>query len=371
MNMTKVAIYAICLNEEKNVKQFMASAKEADKVVVLDTGSTDKTKQMLADLGAIVYEKEFKPWSFAAARNHCLSLVPEDIDVVVCMDLDEVLNEGWAQKVRDEYDKQPDLNRLCCIYNWSHLPDGKPDRHFMIERIHTRIGYEWRHVVHEYIYWVGEGHEKRKWNHDIVMDHWPDPNKSRDSYLGLLERAKEEEPENDRNSHYLGREYMFKCRWDEAIAELKRHISLESAKWDQERAASCRFIAKCYAAKKMQSERIRWLIHACAECPAIREPWVELSQAYYDNEDFVGCLFAAMKAIAITERPTSYLTEQMHWGAWPYDLGSMGAFKIGWLELAVFYACKAKELAPDDQRIAKNVVFMTDALVKRNTSTIS
>ena len=43
MNKYKVIVYAICKNEEKYVDKWYDSVKEADKIFVLDTGSTDNT----------------------------------------------------------------------------------------------------------------------------------------------------------------------------------------------------------------------------------------------------------------------------------------------------------------------------------------
>ena len=43
MNKYKIAVYAICKNEEKFVERWVNSMKEADEIYVLDTGSTDNT----------------------------------------------------------------------------------------------------------------------------------------------------------------------------------------------------------------------------------------------------------------------------------------------------------------------------------------
>ena len=47
MNKYKVIVYAICKNEEKYVDKWYDSVKEADKIFVLDTGSTDNTIRRL------------------------------------------------------------------------------------------------------------------------------------------------------------------------------------------------------------------------------------------------------------------------------------------------------------------------------------
>ena len=80
----------------------------------------------------------------------------------------------------------------------------------------------------------------------IVLEHHPDPKKSRAEYLPLLELSVREDPEDDRNAHYLGREYLFRGRWDDAIRQLKRHLDMPWATWKPERCASMRFLSRCY-----------------------------------------------------------------------------------------------------------------------------
>jgi len=52
---------------------------------------------------------------------------------------------------------------------------------------------------------------------DILVNHYPDNEKSRSQYLPLLEMSVKEDPEDDRNIHYLGWEYMYYQRWNECI----------------------------------------------------------------------------------------------------------------------------------------------------------
>ena len=47
----KVCVYAICKNEEPFVDRWMDSMSEADRVLVLDTGSEDRTVERLRARG--------------------------------------------------------------------------------------------------------------------------------------------------------------------------------------------------------------------------------------------------------------------------------------------------------------------------------
>ena len=58
----KICVYAISKNEEKFVKRWYESMKEADEIFVLDTGSSDNTVDELRKLGVNVFKKEIIPW---------------------------------------------------------------------------------------------------------------------------------------------------------------------------------------------------------------------------------------------------------------------------------------------------------------------
>ena len=90
----KICVYAICKNEEKFIKRWYDSMKEADKIFVLDTGSTDNSYDVLKELGVIVKKEKIKPWRFDVARNVSLDMVDEDADICVCTDLDEEFEKG-------------------------------------------------------------------------------------------------------------------------------------------------------------------------------------------------------------------------------------------------------------------------------------
>ena len=73
-----MCVYAIARNEEKFVNRWVDSILDADKIIVLDTGSTDNTVNILKERGVEVHQKTFKPWRFDVARNESLKLIPED-----------------------------------------------------------------------------------------------------------------------------------------------------------------------------------------------------------------------------------------------------------------------------------------------------
>jgi tetratricopeptide (TPR) repeat protein len=143
----------------------------------------------------------------------------------------------------------------------------------------------------------------------------------------------------------------------EAAAELKRHLSLPTAHWAPERAASMRFIAK-----SLPAEAEIWLRKAIDQAPGRREPWVDLAKVYYDRKDWANSLECAKEALAIKEKPLEYLCEAEAWGAAPHDYAAIACYNLGMYEDALAYAEAAAEIDPLDERLKSNVKFCKEKL---------
>ena len=283
MNKYKICVYAICKNEEQFVDRWYESMQEADQIFVLDTGSTDNTVNKLKKHGIIVNTKVIKPWRFDVARNESLKMLPDDCDICVCTDLDEAFDKGWRKELEKTW--QNNTNRMRYIYNWSLDKNNKPIVSFMYEKIHSLKNYKWIYPVHEILKY-DLNNETILSNDKIVLNHYPDNTKSRSSYLALLELSVLEDPNSDRNMHYLGREYMFNQKWNKSIDTLIRHLKLPTATWKDERCASMRFIARCYKNLNRYFESEMWLLKAVEEAPYLRDPYIELALLYYGNNEW-------------------------------------------------------------------------------------
>lgn len=352
----KVCVYAICKNESQFVDRFMDSALEADKVVVLDTGSTDQTVEKLKARGALVKTEIISPWRFDTARNKSLDLVPEDIDICVCIDLDEVFEPGWCELLVNAWDERTKLVNY--RYTWSFNPDGSEGVVFWIEKIHARHGFKWVHPVHEVLVYTGSEKPIAKHVEHIQVNHYPDNTKPRSQYLPLLELSVKEDPNDDRNMHYLGREYMYAGMWAQAIITLQKHLSLPKATWKDERCASMRYISKCYNALNHPDLAEAWLFKAIAEAPYLREPYMDAANLYYSHSNWLGTIFMIEKALLITSRSVSYINEPSSWGSSPYDLGSIAYFHLGLYEKSLRYAKQAAFISPSNKRLTDNVTFI-------------
>jgi hypothetical protein len=352
----KIAVYAIALNEAKFAQRWADCAATADYRVVADTGSTDDTARLLRGRGVDVHAISIKPWRFDRARDASLALVPGDADVCICLDLDELLQPGWRAALETAW--IPGTTRLRHPFVWNWTKEGKPLNTFYGHRIHARHGYFWRYPIHEVLMPRPGFVEKVAWTDQLHVHHRADDTKPRAQYLPMLEAAAREEPQDARCAHYYGRELMFHGRWEESIAELKRHLALPDATWATERSASMRYVARSCAALERMPEAKAWLLRACAEAPEMREPWIEFAKHCMGQRDWLGGVWAAQQALAIKSPPKGVMYDARAWNLAPYDTGSVCAYYAELRDLSRAWLTKALELAPDDPRIQANRRFI-------------
>jgi len=341
-----IAIYTIAKNEEQFVKRWYDSARDADYLFILDTGSTDNTVQIAKQLGINVEVEVVDPWRFDVARNKALDNLPSDINYCIALDMDEILVEGW----RDHLTKQihDDTTRPRYKYTWSWNDDGSSGLQYGGDKIHARHGYTWKHPVHEVL--TAES-EKQEWC-DLEIHHFPDHTKSRGQYFPLLQLAVQEDPDDDRNAHYLAREYYFNNMYEEATKEFIRHLSLPRATWKPERSASMRYLAKCD-----EDNRLYWLLRSSKECPDRREPWVELAKYYYEKKKWNHSFDAAIKALNIKNKPLEYICDPFAWGHAPHDYAAIAAYNLGFYHEAYAHGFNAVSTSPQDERLKSNLKF--------------
>lgn len=351
----KIVVYAICKNEAKFAQRWMDSMSEADQVVVLDTGSTDDTAALLRAKGAQVTTEVISPWRFDTARNRALALVPEDADLCVCTDLDEMFQPGWRKAIEAAW--SPGIRQLRYRFTWNFNPDGSEGYVFWIDKIHTRQGFRWVNPVHEVLQWTGEGGCPARFAEGVQLDHHADHGKSRGQYLPLLELAVEENPHNDRNMHYLGREYFYYQDWDDCIRVLERHLAMPEAVWADERSASMRYLARSYAAKGNDAMARKWFLRGAAEAPHLREPLVDFAVYLVGQKEWEGVIWLAQQSLKLQQRPRSYICEASTWGYLPYDLLALGCYHAGQYDRALAAGQQAAELAPWEERVARNLEF--------------
>ena len=352
----KIAVYAISKNEILHAERWAKATEGADYRIVADTGSTDGTQEKLKELGVTVHQIYVNPFRFDMARNAALALVPDDADVCLILDLDEVPEPDFFKKVRKKWKPGADLG-------WISMKTdaNKWER----DRLHSRWNWTWKYPCHEVNVFYGKHQTIDCDIRNAVIEHLPDNTKSRGQYIELLELAVKEFPQDPRMWTYMCREYFFYSKWKDVIKAAER--KLENEGWDVESAAVCRWAGEAAHQLGKEEDARVWYDKGATILPVQGEPQFGVAMDAYRKQEWQRCLDAALNALE-APRSNHYCYESAVWDWKAYDLAGIAAYNLKHIDEAITFTREAiKANGPENDRIQRNLVFFEE--VKNATST--
>jgi glycosyltransferase involved in cell wall biosynthesis len=231
----------ICLNMiVKNEKQVIARCLKSvlpiiDNWVIVDTGSTDGTQEIIKDvlrqLPGKLYER---PWvNFGYNRNEALSLAKDEADYILFMDADDVL-------VFSDSFVLPDLTA-----DFYYMPAGGGTSEFVLPRlVKASISWFWKGKIHEYV--VATHETSGILLEEVRYLYINDGARSKDpaTYqkdIALLQESIAEEPQTPRNYYYLAMTYLKLGEYEKALEAHQKRADMPG--WQEEAFVSKYYIA--------------------------------------------------------------------------------------------------------------------------------
>jgi glycosyltransferase involved in cell wall biosynthesis len=180
-----ISLVIITLNEESHIQACIESAPFVSEVVVLDSGSTDKTQEIAQKLGAQVFSQEWK--GFGRQKNAAAALAKNDW--ILNLDADERLSPELAREISERFAA---LNfqevgvfprRSFYLNRWIMHGGWYPDRQ---KRLYHRQHSRWDEAeIHEKVIAQKEVFFEKPMNHFVfrsIAEHVSTNNR----YSGLL-----------------------------------------------------------------------------------------------------------------------------------------------------------------------------------------
>ncbi|MDR3541390.1 MAG: glycosyltransferase [Desulfosporosinus sp.] len=224
-----LSLCMIVKNEEKLLRQSLSAVRRwVDEIVIVDTGSTDRTKDIARTFTAQVYDF---PWcdDFSAARNFALEKA--SCDWVLVIDADEVVSDFQVKSIRKVIKAdQPIVGRIKLINLLSDAM-GEKRSNERISRLFNRRLFCYHGVIHEQIV-RKDGNPFKTVPVEITVEHSGYTQKviqrtdkiARN--ISLLEQALERSPEDTYVLYQLGKSYYMASDYNEAVAYFKRALVL-------------------------------------------------------------------------------------------------------------------------------------------------
>ena len=151
----KISCVIITYNEERNIERCLKSVLEiADEIIVLDSFSTDKTKDICLNYKVRFFQQNFAGYS--GQKNYANSLA--NFDYILSIDADEEVSETLKNSIL-EIKKTPtydvyEFNRMSMFCGrWIHHSHYYPDRK---QRIWKKGTANWEGKIHEKLKFEGK-----------------------------------------------------------------------------------------------------------------------------------------------------------------------------------------------------------------------
>ncbi len=143
----RISLCMIAKNEERFLDECLSRVKGAvDEIVLVDTGSTDRTIEIAVQHGAIVLER---PWDDDFAAPRTFGLQHATGDWILVLDADEFVQEASVAKLR-ELCENPRIGgyHLHFVNVYGH---GRTAGVMMVRLFRNLPGLEYQNVIHEQV----------------------------------------------------------------------------------------------------------------------------------------------------------------------------------------------------------------------------
>ena len=273
--MTTVCLNMIVKNEGKIIKRLLDSCyKLLDYWVIVDTGSTDNTKEIIRKyfeekkIPGELHEKEFVNFGFN--RTHALKLAKNKADYLFFMDADHVIDydETFFKEQLKSYD-EINIQLKTGILKYYLIRFLKADMNI------SSVG-----VTHEYYEYDKKNPKIARFKNIWINDHGDGGCRhvkfERD--IKLLTYSINKNPTNPRNIFYLAESYRNSKQFEKAIEFYKKRADLDY--FHEEKWFSIYMIGKCYSYLDLEKEMVMWCLKAYQEKPTRSEPLYLLAEYY-------------------------------------------------------------------------------------------
>lgn len=272
-----VSLCMIVKNEEAALERCLSSVRElVDEIVIVDTGSTDKTREVAASFGAEVFEF---PWvdDFAAARNHAFGKATKEY--VMWLDADDVILPKDRQLLAETLNTlNPAVDSITMPYHIGVNPDGKITFSLRRNRIVKRErGFRWIGAVHEYLEVYGSViHSEAAVTHRKEKAYT-------DRNLRIYRKQEAAGKEfSIRDLYYFANELRDNLLFEEAVGYYEKFLSTGLG-WVEDQINACLKLSACYSRMYEQDKALQALFRTMHYDKPRAEACCRIGKFFYEQ----------------------------------------------------------------------------------------
>ncbi|KAI4452065.1 hypothetical protein C823_006634 [Eubacterium plexicaudatum ASF492] len=284
--MSTISLCMIVKNEEMHIARCLDSiAGLVDEIIIVDTGSVDRTVEIVSDYTKNVYSYPWKD-DFSDARNYSFSKATKDY--CMWMDADDILDETEKEKfLQLKQTLTPDTDMVMMKYHTSFDEAGNPSFSYFRERwIRNCPQYRWTGAVHEVI----QPNGKLVYS-DIAISHKKmhatDPDRNLRIYEKLIADGK---PLDARQQYYYGRELYYHKQYEKAISVMEQFL-LSSDGWVENKIEACSICACCHYALEQEQAALTTLLRSMSYDLPRAEICCEIGKYFLEHGNYHNAIY--------------------------------------------------------------------------------
>ncbi|MCH5162155.1 MAG: glycosyltransferase family 2 protein [Clostridiales bacterium] len=319
----------------------------ADEIIIVDTGSTDGTKDVAREFTDKIYDFEWRD-DFAAARNFAFSKATGDY--CMWLDADDVVPITSARAIARLMKHIGDADVVMLPYVISE--DGPRSYSYYRERIvRNRPDYLFVGRVHEAIALSGNVVYKSVPVYHRKPSRKSDSTRNLDIYKRMLAENAAFSP---RDRYYYARELYFNDETVAAARELERFI-VEPDGFYVNKIDACLILSRCYRKNGDRQAAYLALFDSFLFGLPTGEVACEIALMYFADEKYA--LAAYWFERAATAKPdvkSGAFVDTEYYAFFPLVWLSVCYDKLGKTRTAYRYHCRARKLRPDHPSVIAN-----------------
>ncbi len=353
--MVKISLCMIVKNEEEVLERCLKSVEGIfDEIIIVDTGSTDRTKEIALGFTDKVFDYE---WSedFSAARNFSFSKAV--MEYTAWLDADDVLIDydriGFL-KLKEGLDETVDV--VMMKYNVDFDESGNPNFFYYRERVVKNLPcFRFEGAVHEVIVPAGNIIYS-----DVAVTHKKlkvsEPSRNLRIYQNQLLTGKRLKP---REQFYYGRELYYNNMYADAVKIFGKFLKDEKG-WMENNIEACLFLSYCHYALGDNKKGLSALFDSLKYGIPRAEICCNIGKHFFDREEYKEAVFWYSLAITgASDGKNGAFIKKDYQDYIPYLQLCVCYYRLGEIRIAEIYNDKAGEIKPGDDKVQFNRDFFS------------
>lgn len=361
--MITITLCMIVKNEEETLERCLQSVGDVvDEIIIVDTGSTDRTKEVAGKWTPHVFDFTWIH-DFSAARN--FSFAKATMDYILWLDADDVLLLEYSQKVTHlKQFMSPELDAVSMRYHCDFDDHGNVTLNVRRTRLVKRAkDYQWKGAVHEDL----EIKDGTFYDSDIVVTHRKnhassDPDRNLKIYENLVAQGKEFTP---RDMLHYAMELHQQWSYPKAIEFYLKFMDMGEIS-DEDRVYGCSKLADCFHSLEDRKKEREFIFKSMEYDTPRPEFCCRLGYYFLEKSQFSQAVFWYKLATELPAPNNLWAIQNHASRTWlPHMQLGLCYYQLGEYELSYHHNKIALSYRPNDQSIISNVKLVEEIINKK------